>query len=148
MRTIIVDEVMSWKSCKDYTRERVEELWSGKTALTLLEIARLDIPPQDILWALLRNGVLDDRTLRLLACDYAEYALMREREQGREPHPDSWRVVEVSRRYANGEATDNELAAAWAAWDVAGDTAWDAARDAERKRQISRLVEYLEAEGE
>jgi hypothetical protein len=51
------------------------------------------------------------------------------------------KVLGVVKRYANGNATDNELAAAWdaaraAAWDAARDAAraaaWDAARDAAR----------------
>ncbi|VBD34932.1 hypothetical protein [Burkholderia pseudomallei] len=44
-------------------------------------------------------------------------------------------ALNVAERFANGEATDEERAAAWAAaraaaWDAAGDAAWDAARDA------------------
>jgi len=40
-------------------------------------------------------------------------------------------ALDVARRHANGEATDNELSAAWAAaWAAAKDAAWDAAKDA------------------
>jgi hypothetical protein len=46
-------------------------------------------------------------------------------------------AVIVAERHANGDATDAELAAAWAAagaaaWAAAGDAAWAAARDAAR----------------
>jgi hypothetical protein len=40
-------------------------------------------------------------------------------------------ALDVAERYANGQATDRELAAAWAAArDAASDAAWDAASDA------------------
>ncbi len=58
--------------------------------------------------------------LRLFACDCAERALLRERERGQEPDSRSWNALEVATRYANGQATKEELAAAReAAWDVA-----------------------------
>jgi hypothetical protein len=76
------------------------------------------------------------RELRLFACDCAERALIRERDAGREPDPRSWAAIEVSRRYADGQATDDELAAA-------RDAAWAAARDAERAWQRERLTWYL-----
>ncbi|MHB1266431.1 MAG: hypothetical protein ACYCY2_02370 [Acidithiobacillus ferriphilus] len=44
-------------------------------------------------------------------------------------------ALEVAERFANGQATDEDLSAAWAAaraaaWDAAWDAAWAAARDA------------------
>jgi len=78
------------------------------------------------------------KELRLFACDCAERALKRERKAGREPDERSWKAIIVSRRYANGEATLEELQAAWnaarnaadaarnAAWNAA-DAAWNAA---------------------
>jgi len=45
----------------------------------------------------------------------------------------SLEALNVAERYANGQATDEELRAARdAAWDAARDAAWDAARDAAR----------------
>ena len=47
------------------------------------------------------------------------------------PDPRSVAACDVAERYANGEATSEELAAARAAaWDAAWDAAWAAARDA------------------
>ena len=67
----------------------------------------------------------DDRTARLFAADCAKAALLGERGSGREPDERSWTAIEVAIRFAEGDATVNELAAAGAA-------AWAAARDAAR----------------
>ena len=96
------------------------------------------------------------QSARLFACDCAERALNRERERGGEPDPRSWESITVARRFARGEATQEELAAAWdaawtAAWDAARAAAWTAAwaaaRDAawatERQWQTERLHWYL-----
>jgi hypothetical protein len=89
--------------------------------------------PDWLIWIATRDGVLDDRTLRLFACWCARqvwHLLTDERSRN---------AVEVAERYAEGKATDAELAAAWeaaraaaraAAWAAAWDAAWDAARAA------------------
>jgi len=120
---------------------------------------------------LVRETEWDERTARLFACDCAEHVLyLYERD-----YPDDNRprhAIEVARRYANGEATVQELTAAWhAAWDAvraadrdatwaaawaaaraaardaagaaAWDAAWAAAWAAERKWQAAKLAEYL-----
>jgi len=71
----------------------------------------------------------NERTARLFACDCAEHVLpIFEKTLPDDKRPRQ--CIEVARRFANGEATKEELAAAWAA---AGDAAWDAARDAARE---------------
>ena len=62
------------------------------------------------------------REMRLFACDCAERVLsIFERERPGDLRPR--KAIETARRYATGDATDEELAAAWyAAWDAA----WDA----------------------
>ena len=116
------------------------------TLLQILDINGLD----DALWAL---RACDDAAnfSRLLACDYAEHVLHLFEAQC--PGDDRPRkAIEVSRRHARGEATEEALAAAWdaamaAAWAAAGAAAWDAARaaawDAEREWQEQRLRELL-----
>lgn len=83
----------------------------------------------DAIWAL-RSLEGSDREIRLFACDCAERSLPIFAER----HPDDKRprnAIEVARRYANGEATEQELAAAGAAaWDAVGAAAWAAAWDA------------------
>ena len=81
-----------------------------------------------------------DRMLRLWACDCADRMLRQERKHGREPDKRSWDAVAVARRYIDGEATKDDLAAAWAAacsaaaWAAAANAAaaaaWAAARNA------------------
>ncbi|MHC4178390.1 MAG: hypothetical protein ACYSWU_12835 [Planctomycetota bacterium] len=56
------------------------------------------------------------------ACAFAERALAREREHGREPEPSLWAAIEAKRAWLRGEINDNELEAAqWAARDAAGE---------------------------
>jgi hypothetical protein len=57
-------------------------------------------------------------------------------------------ALDVAERFANGEATEAERAAAWdaaraAARAAAWATAWDAAWDAQK----AKLIEMIEAEG-
>lgn len=85
--------------------------------------------------------------LRQFAIDCAERALLREREQDREPDPRSWAGIEAAKAFLRGEITPDELAAAEAAArDVAWATAWaaaEAARDAEHAWQRSRFEELI-----
>ena len=75
----------------------------------------------------------DDRTLRMFAVWCARNTPL---SDGRKvgdllTDPRSLAALEVAERYANGNATDGELFAAWAAaWDAAGDAAGDAVRAA------------------
>ncbi len=103
---VTVDQVMEWDPCSDYPRERVEELWTGRPALTALEILDLDIPGADRLWAVLRNEFLSDRELRELACDFAESVIhIYERNCPGDDRPRN--AINVARRFAHGSATAN-----------------------------------------
>ena len=132
---ITTDMIMAARPCPNYPRERVEELVGD--GLEPREIAALNIPAEDRLWAMI-YVVLDDRRRRLLACDCAERALAREGAAGHEPDARSWAAVQMARRYARGEATRAELDAAMAA-------AMAAAWYAEREWQVARALEYAEA---
>ena len=69
----------------------------------------------------------NERTARLFAADCAEdvlYLFENERPNDQRPR----QAIETARRYANGDATQEELRAAWAAaGDAARDAAWAAA---------------------
>jgi len=84
----------------------------------------------------------NERTARLFACDCAERVVHLANDER------SMNAIAVARHFANGEATQEELAAAWAAawdaaWAAARDAAWDAAWDAEHLWQSARLCELL-----
>ena len=68
----------------------------------------------------------NERNARLFACDCAERALARSEQ----PDPRSVEAIRVSRAFANGEATSEQLAAAWAAAWAAARAAAEAARAA------------------
>ena len=170
MDEITVAGIRSWKPCYDPSRYLPED-WSGSA----LDILRQEqIPPADRLWAVLRQEVLSDRTLRLLACAYMRRTPL---EDGRTvwdllTDPRSRAAVEIAERHARGDATAGELSAAEdAAWDatgaaVAGSAAWAAAwaatlaaardatevsfwaaaRAAAEKAQVAVTIEIIEAE--
>ena len=71
---------------------------------TILESNGLD----DALWAL-RAVDGKDREIRLMACDFAESVVHLANDERCN------KAIDVSRKYANGEATQKELDAAWAA---------------------------------
>ena len=101
----------------------------------------------------------NERTARLFAADCAEHVLyLYERDYPADKRPRM--AIATARKYANGEATLEELTAAWyaagyaagyaaeaaveaAAWAADGAAARAAARDAEREWQSGRLAEYL-----
>jgi hypothetical protein len=113
---------------------------------------------KDAIWAL-RAVEGCDREIRLMACDFAESVVHLANDDR------SVNAIAVSRKYANGEATLEELEAAWAAagdaardardaardardaraaaWAAAGDAAWAAAWDAELEKQKEILLKYI-----
>jgi hypothetical protein len=91
-----------WDAC--YSDEKIATLVPAE-GLTPLQILDLDIPPQDRLWVVLREEVIPARELRLLACLWARRALSRVKN----PDPRSLHAIEVSERFARGEATEEEL---------------------------------------
>jgi hypothetical protein len=130
-----VQDIRNWSPCYDPARHLPED-WSG----TIADILRhATIPAHDKLWVVCREGLIDVKTLRLFAVWCArqvEHLMTDERSKA---------ASVVAEKFAHGEATKLELAAAWAAaWDAAraagdaardaaraaGDAAWDAARAA------------------
>jgi hypothetical protein len=126
--------------------------WGG-TILDLMQ--HPEIPAKDKVWAFTREGVVGDKTLRLFAvgCARKVQHLMKDQR--------SIDALDVAERYANGNATEDELAAAglaaraaaraatgsaaeaaWVAagaaagratWDAALAAAWEAARASARE---------------
>src|ERR1035437_9416765 len=119
MKTFTIEDIRSWEPCYDPAKYWPEG-WSG-TALDLLEIEK--IPAADKLWLSLRENILSEKVLRLHAISSARAALALITN----PHPDSINACDVSERFAHGQATSEELVAAWAASHAASDAASDAA---------------------
>jgi hypothetical protein len=118
-------DVMDINPCYDpVERGYCTKDWAG----TALDVLRAEhIPPEDRLYVVINDGWIPERTLHEFAIWCAEDALKRVGN----PDPRSLNALEVKRRWLDGKATDEELAAAWdAAWDAAGDAARAAARDA------------------
>jgi hypothetical protein len=138
MKTVTVDDVMALGPCSRYDRTALKKLFGRRRRMTLAAGLALDIPAVDRLWVAIKGPWLDDRQRRLFAADCAERVL----PLWEAKYPDDKRprqTIEVARRYAEGRATEEERAAAWAAaraaawaaaWDAARDDAWSAARDA------------------
>lgn len=102
----------------------------GEFTGSIIDILKDDrIPDDDKIWAFTREGIVDDRTLRLFACRCVRevwHLLTDERSRN---------AVEVAERYADGLATDEDLEVARKSARksaAARDAAWAsvAARDA------------------
>jgi len=119
MKTFTIDDIRQLGPCYDPARYLPED-WSG-TALDILAVE--DCPSEDRLWVVLHDEWIPSRTMRLFAVRCARQALALIDS----PDPRSVAACDVAERYANGQADDKELAAAW---DAAWDAVWDAARDA------------------
>ena len=134
MKRVTIAQAMAWQPCgwdgpdngENYTEARVRQLFGRRKYMTALQMLNLDIPYEDRLWAVLHDELIEARIMRLFACDVAERALRHERLAGGEPDSRSWEALRVSRRYAVGKATEEELAAA----EAAGAAAWEAAKAA------------------
>jgi len=85
------------------------------------------LKPEWLIWVATREGVLTDKELRLFAVWSARQVQPLMKDQR------SITALDVAERHANGQASDEELAAAMdAARDAAWAAAWAAARDAAR----------------
>lgn len=113
-------KLREWNAC--YSDSRIDDIFRAKKTdeLTPLQVANMrSIPPKDRLWVLLREEIIPKKQLRLLACGFAERALLRERKAGREPDERSWEAIEISRKFALGEVSETEKIAAADAADAA-----------------------------
>ena len=123
--------------CKNHDACSGGREWALENCATMAEVWE-KAKPDWLIWVATRDGVLDDKTLRLFACWCVRqiwHLLTDERSRN---------AVVVAERFAVGEATEKELAAACAAaraaerdaggadeWYAARAAAWSAERDAE-----------------
>ena len=139
MKRFTVDDVLAWDPCDGYGRARLLELFGKRKSITVRGTLRLPIPPADILWAVLRVDVLPERTLHLLACDFAEHV------QRPDADPRSLHVIATKRRWVDGAATDAELRASHVAAAEAARDAFAAGAKAVAKADAAWAVGYAEA---
>jgi hypothetical protein len=146
VKTVTINAVLRWKPCPKYDKSALRKLAGRKKRMSGIQILALKIPVADRFWAILRHGFLSDKDLRLFACDCAEHVLgIFEAKYPEDKRPRD--CIATARRFASGEATEQELAAARdAAWDARDATLAAAgdARDKEEAWQIKRLKRYLE----
>lgn len=116
--------------CKKFNACQEGEEWALATRQSMAKIwLRDDLRYEWRIWIATRPGVLDDRSLRLFACWSVRqiWHLLTDKR--------SRNAVEVAERFANDEATEDDLVAAWdaardATWAAAGTSAKAAARAA------------------
>jgi hypothetical protein len=143
MKTTL-NKIREKKPCEESWKKLLTSLGktdADDTEVTIRYILDL-LGVKDAIWAL-RAVEGHDKEIRLFACDCAESVLPFYGAK----YPDDNRprtAIEVSRRHANGEATEDELAAAWdAAWEAAWDAAWEAARAAWGLRGLRGMLRGL-----
>ena len=115
MKLINNELIRSFSPCYDPSVKGIPDSES-LPVLEWVEKYRGVVPAEDILWLLLRNEFLSDKDLRIFAVWCAREAL----KLVDNPDPRSIEACNVAERYANGEATDEELSSAEAvAWATA-----------------------------
>ena len=116
-RHITPADIAGMSTCPTWTKARINAVFArrGVTSASLLEIAGCgEVPLGDRLWLLLREEFIPARELRLLACQWAreQVAFASSRPMMIRIDPRSIKAIDVAERYANGDATDEELATA------------------------------------
>jgi len=110
---ITYENLIAWRAC--YSNDRLRNLFADpltvRQVLTKMDKGWDTVLPQDRLWVVLRESILGAKILRLFACDVADEAL----KLIDNPDPRSIEAIRVSRLYAVGEATLEQLKAAYAA---------------------------------
>ena len=111
---------------------------------TILEINGIE----DAVWALRAIDEKYDNSVRLFNCFCAKYVL----DIFEKKYPEDKRArkaIETAEKFAWGEASEEELVAAWsAAWSAARDAAWTVARDAAWDHFKQEFIRLCRLEGE
>ena len=144
LKEITIEQVLSWKPCGDHSREELLKISGGRTSLTPLEILALDIPVDHRFWVLLREEIIPEKELHLLACEFAVAVLpIWEKAYPEDKRPRQ--AIEAKRKWVAGEIDDDELAGAGdAARAAAWDAAWAGAGAGARAGQIDMVKKVLQ----
>lgn len=130
MKTINNALIRSFSPCYD-PREKGIADDETLPVLEWVEKYRGTVPDEDILWLLLRNEFISDKDLRLFAVWCAREVL----KLVKNPDIRSIEACNVAERYANGEATKEEL---YSAREAAREAAWKEVRVAAEARGLAR----------
>ena len=104
---ITIHQILAWRPCnmapgEKYSRDGLRSLFGGRDSITPLEVCDLPISAVDRLWVLLHVEVLGEKTLRLLAADFAEHVLpFYESKYPGDLRPR--KAIEAARAFARGE---------------------------------------------
>ena len=119
MKTINNELIRSFRPCYDPSKKGIPDN-ETLTVLDWVEKYRAVVPARDIVWLLCRRYFLSDRDLRLFAVFCAREAL----KMVGNPDLRSIDACDVAERFANGEATMEELnAAAYYAYTASANSA-------------------------
>jgi hypothetical protein len=135
------ESLIAARAC--YKEYKINELPIPPDGATPRQVAEYDIIPiKDRIWALCKAIICSSeqetahyfRQMRLFAVYCAEDAMNNEIAAGRQPHKDSLKAIEITKKYLNGEATKEELKVATdkaycvakAAYEAADYAAWTA----------------------
>jgi len=120
--TINNDLIRSFKPCHDPSEKNIPD-GENLPVKEWVNKYKENIPISDIFWILLRNDFLTDKQLRLFAVWCAREAL----KLIDNPDTRSIEACDIAEKFANGEATIEELKAACeAACDAACECSWAA----------------------
>ena len=152
--TVKLKDIRKNEPCEDRWKKLLEHLGvspsdakTDETPISLMTI--LDSNGfDDCIWCFCALDEKHENSVRLLVCDFAERSMKYVSEDEKRPQL----AIDTARKYANGQATKEELDAAWdsasdaalaAAWAAAWDSARDAASDAEISWQEKELRKWL-----
>ena len=111
MKTVTLDQVMSWHPCRDYTRDRIAGLFAGREGLSAIDILGLDIPAKDRVWSVLHKELMTLAQMRQFATACAERAIRKVKTVYKDPAWNAWADAWLS-----GADRSSKAALAAAAW--------------------------------
>ena len=150
MKKYTVKDIMNKGPCKEYTKERVLELWAGKETLTFKEVCTLDIDSKDRTWIAARLASRDT------VVSWANYCADEAQKHATNTNAVAHAAYAAAYYAAAGadyavsataaHAAAYAAAAADAATTYATYAAWVKIRNEELERLLFKLVEMHEAE--
>jgi len=159
-----IEDILKLEPCKEYTKEKLEELWKGKKTLSRRDILKLNIPIDD------RNWVIPMLVSVDTVVEWAQYCADTAKKHASTNaaaryadaagYADAARYAAAARYadaagYAARSAAAKSAAAARATADAAGDrvnaaawSVWDKTRDKELYRLLTVLCDMAEKRNE